>query len=71
MAETSQSERTFGEHILQALVYVAFTVLSAALLVIIVSKLRTTWGVLEILERRVDGMVATTSDPSTRISDIG
>jgi hypothetical protein len=63
MAAEPREHRSAGEHLLQALVLVAFTVLSAVLLVMIGLKLRTTLGVLEILEHRVDGMIATTSHP--------
>lgn len=63
MRERPRQERSGRAPIRRAIAIVAFTVLSAAALVLIGNKMRTTWGVLNTIERRVDGMIASGTEP--------
>ena len=58
MQAHSLEPRSTGELIRQAIRIVVVTLVSAAVLVVIGNKIRTTWGVLNTIERRVDGMIA-------------
>jgi hypothetical protein len=62
MQARSPEPRSTGDLIRQAIRIVVVTLVSAAVLVVIGNKIRTTWGVLNTLERRVDGMIAFRSE---------
>jgi hypothetical protein len=56
-----RQERSLAALIRQAITIFVVTLVSVAALMVISNKIRATWGVMEMLERRVDGMIASGS----------
>jgi hypothetical protein len=62
MQPRPRQPRSTGALIRQAIMIVVFTLVSAAAVMLIGNKIRATWDVLNGLERRVDGMIASALD---------